>query len=52
MDGYTGAYDSGDYQYSASGAAISVAVMLAVATVVLIAMKKSGFRAMVAVGRA
>jgi uncharacterized membrane protein len=35
---------------SASNAAIGVAVMIATAAVILMVMKKSGFKAMVAVG--
>lgn len=36
---------------SVGSAAISVAVMIVAATLILTVMKKSGFRAMVAVGR-
>lgn len=50
-------YDVGDYvddALSAStpgNAAVSVAVMIAVAAIFLTVLKRSGFRAMVAVGR-
>lgn len=40
-------YDDG----SAKGAAVSVAVMIVAAALFLTVLKKSGFRAMVAVGR-
>lgn len=43
-------WDEAMYNQSASSAAIGVAVMIAVAAVVLAFMKKSGFKAMVAVG--
>ena len=50
---YDGGFDPRDVQYqSAPNAAISVAVMVAFAAIALTVMKKSGFRAMVAVGRA
>lgn len=43
----------GDFSVPSSpvDAAVSVAFMLGIATIVLIVLKKSGFRAMVAVGR-
>jgi hypothetical protein len=48
-------YDSSMYDdgggTDAKDAAVSVAVMIVMAAVVLTALKKSGFRAMVAVGR-
>lgn len=50
MDGYgTMAYDPDLYD-EPQNAAVYVAVMLATVTAALILMKKSGFRAMVAVG--
>lgn len=54
MDSYSsGAFDQEVYDPypSAGSAAISVAVLIVVTTLILAAMKKSGFRAMVAVGR-
>jgi hypothetical protein len=52
MDYSHGAYDPETYdQASAQGAAIYVGVMIALSAVFLAVMKKSGFRAMVAVGR-
>jgi hypothetical protein len=49
---YDGGYDPGVFDYSDAGsAAIYVGVMIATAAVILAVMKKSGFRAMVAVGR-
>lgn len=47
-----GGYDPGLYDdQTPKAAAVSVAVMIAMAAVVLTVMHKSGFRAMVAVGR-
>jgi hypothetical protein len=43
-------YDDDVMYGSAGNAAVSVAVMIATAAVILAVMKKSGFRAMVAVG--
>lgn len=43
-------WDDNMYGNDASGAAIGVAVMVATAAVILAVMKKSGFKAMVAVG--
>jgi hypothetical protein len=44
--------EDGLFDYSSAGdAAISVAVMLGVATIILVVLKQSGFRAMIAVGR-
>lgn len=47
MDGYIDTEGQ-----TARGAAFSVAFMIAIVTLLLMFMKKSGFRAMVAVGRA
>ena len=48
----TGGYDPDMYDDTdPKDAAISVAVMIVMAAVVLTVLKKSGFRAMVAVGR-
>lgn len=45
-----GMYDPTEYDYSGRGAAVSVAMMVVFATLTLVVLKKSGFRAMVAVG--
>jgi|KBSMisStandDraft_5_1062788.scaffolds.fasta_scaffold02270_11 hypothetical protein len=52
MAGYDGGYDPNTYDDTdPKDAAVSVAVMIVMAAVVLTVLKKSGFRAMVAVGR-
>lgn len=53
MDYSHGAYDPETYDPNGSvqGAAIYVGVMIATAAILLALMKKSGLRAMVAVGR-
>lgn len=51
-DNTRGGYDPSLFDAPQAGdAAISVAVMIAVAAIALTVFKKSGFRAMVAVGR-